>query len=190
METFPHHWYLWGNFPVFFVASPNKQLTFGDACLGTIPSPAWCTDPYPPGDSPVLRDIQNPNRGRQNLVLEGIWWKSRQTLVACHVTRSWLSSCWCRSSSLLRPVRFLNAAVLFWGCLPGRTLGRDGTRNNITSWRHDRETLSALLSFDEGNPLVTGGCPSQRTSNKHVEQIGRVVADLDAPALLWRQWND
>ena len=32
-------------------------------------------------------------------------------------------------------------------------------------WRHDWETLSALLALCEGNPPVTGEFPSQRTSN-------------------------
>ena len=29
-------------------------------------------------------------------------------------------------------------------------------------WRHQKGILSALLAFGEGNPLVTGGFPSQR----------------------------
>ena len=38
--------------------------------------------------------------------------------------------------------------------------------NHQFSWRrHDMETLSALLVLYVGNPLVTGGLPSQRTSN-------------------------
>ena len=33
-------------------------------------------------------------------------------------------------------------------------------------WRHDMETLPALLTLREGNPRVTGGFLSQRASNK------------------------
>ena len=32
-------------------------------------------------------------------------------------------------------------------------------------WRHHMETLSALMAICEGNPSVTGGFPSQKTSN-------------------------
>ena len=34
-----------------------------------------------------------------------------------------------------------------------------------TWWRHDMEAFSATLALCEGNPLVIGGFPSQRTSN-------------------------
>ena len=34
--------------------------------------------------------------------------------------------------------------------------------SNIPRWRHQRETLSALLALCEGNPSVTDGFPSQR----------------------------
>ena len=41
--------------------------------------------------------------------------------------------------------------------------------HNITWWRHDTiETLSAALPLCEGNPPVTGGFPSQRTSAKEL----------------------
>ena len=35
----------------------------------------------------------------------------------------------------------------------------------VSLWRHDIETRSALLTFCEENPPVTGGFPSQRASN-------------------------
>ena len=34
-----------------------------------------------------------------------------------------------------------------------------------TWWRHDMETLSALLALYEGNPRVTGGFPSQNAND-------------------------
>ena len=34
--------------------------------------------------------------------------------------------------------------------------------NRIPWWRHQMETLSALLALSEGNPPLTGGFPSQR----------------------------
>ena len=36
------------------------------------------------------------------------------------------------------------------------------SRNMLTRWRHQTETLSALLALCDGNPPVTGGFPSQR----------------------------
>ena len=36
---------------------------------------------------------------------------------------------------------------------------------NSPRWRHDMETLSSLLAPCEGNPLVTGGFPSQIAAN-------------------------
>ena len=36
---------------------------------------------------------------------------------------------------------------------------------NHAWWRHDMETIFALLALCEGNPSVTDGFPSQRTSN-------------------------
>ena len=36
-------------------------------------------------------------------------------------------------------------------------------------WRHQMETFSALLAHSEGNPLVTGGFPSQRLMTRNFD---------------------
>ena len=64
----------------------------------------------------------------------------------------------------------------------------------------DMETLSALLALCEGNPPVTGGFPSQRSSNADLwcflgcypEQAVQQTLDLsviwDDFTLMWRYW--
>ena len=42
---------------------------------------------------------------------------------------------------------------------------RISTYNPMPWWRHQMETVSALLALCEGNPPVIGGFPSQRDSN-------------------------
>ena len=49
--------------------------------------------------------------------------------------------------------------------LPAATHSSQVRRTVNSPWRHDLETFSALLALCEGNPPVTGGFPSQRTSN-------------------------
>ena len=52
---------------------------------------------------------------------------------------------------------------------------------SLSVWRHDKETLSALLAHCEGNPPVTGGFPSYRVSNVVVLSV-----IWDALTLMWR----
>ena len=55
--------------------------------------------------------------------------------------------------------------------VPCYTINQDSMhRANFISWRlHDMKTLSVLLALCEGNPLVTGGIPSnKRASNVEI----------------------
>ena len=47
-------------------------------------------------------------------------------------------------------------------------------QSNVSWWRHQMETFSALLAHCEGNPPVTGGFPSQRP----VKQSFNIFFDL------------
>ena len=71
----------------------------------------------------------------------------------------------------------------------------------LAIWRNYTKTLSALLAHCDGNPPVTSGFPSQRTSNAcfhvfNVSQDKRLNKQsscrwFDAPwRSLWRQSND
>ena len=76
----------------------------------------------------------------------------------------------------------------------------DIAANLHTMWRHDMETLSALLTLCEGNPSVIDGFPSQRASNAScdvffdilkgtVEQTVQLVVICDAMTLMWCHCN-
>ena len=55
----------------------------------------------------------------------------------------------------------------------------------ITWWRHQMETVSALLAFCEGHPPVTDGFPSQ----KPVTQNFEVFFDVRLNKRLSKQWR-
>ena len=66
---------------------------------------------------------------------------------------------------------------------------------------HDMETLSALLALCEGNPLVTGGFPTNdqwsriliflcRQLDKAVEQTVEWLVIWDAMMPMWHHCND
>ena len=74
-------------------------------------------------------------------------------LCPCPLTLTWLSS---RSG---RKGRGKNSARRLNRLHQGITICK---RNNITWWRHQMETFSALLALCVGNSPVTGEFPSQR----------------------------
>ena len=71
----------------------------------------------------------------------------------------------------------------------------------IPWWRHQMETFSAILALCEGNPLVIGGFPSQRTAtrrfdvfcglrmNKQLSKQSRRRWFEMPPCSLWRLCN-
>ena len=75
---------------------------------------------------------------------------------------------------------------------------RNHSMPHALCWRHDMETLSALLAFCEGNPPVTCGLPSQRDSNTElscflgcqtehtVEQTVDLPVNRDVMTPMWR----
>ena len=60
-------------------------------------------------------------------------------------------------------------------CLTKMLRARQGRllahKRSCWQWRHDTETLSTLLALCEGNPPVTSGFPSQRTSNAELSLL-------------------
>ena len=72
----------------------------------------------------------------------------------------------------------------------------------ISTWRHQIETLSALVALCEGNPPVTGGFPSQRPVtrgfdvffglclNKRLTKQSRRRWFETPPRSLWRHRNE
>ena len=62
------------------------------------------------------------------------------------------------------------------------------SRRQISCWRHQMEPFSRLLVLCEGNPLVTGGFPSQRSVTRSFDvffdlRLNRRCETIEAPVI-------
>ena len=64
------------------------------------------------------------------------------------------------------------------------------TKPNITWWRHEMETFSALLSLCEGNPSVIGGFPSQRRVTRSVDAFFDLRLNKRSSKQSRRRWSE
>ena len=64
------------------------------------------------------------------------------------------------------------------------------TGNLASLWRHQMETVSALLAICEGNPPVTGGFLSQRASNTGFDDSFDVSLNKRLSKQTSRQWKE
>ena len=82
--------------------------------------------------------------------------------------------------------RYLQDRLLHRGSVLCASVGR----NNISLWRHQMETFSALRAFCDGNPPVTGGFPSQRPVTRSFGVYVFFNLRMNKPrSKLWRHCN-